>query len=310
MGRPVKPIEARIADLLCDPRTKEALRQETGRFVSQAGEYPLVRGIPRFVSSDQYVRSFSFEWNMHDRTQLDMYRSDRPSEREFVAKTGFTREYLEGKLVLDAGVGAGRYADVASRWGADVVGVDLSYAVEAAQRNLGERPNVWIAQADIGALPFRAESFDVIFSIGVLHHTPDTRAYFGRLVPLLKPGGAIAIWVYPSTSEYLVRRAWVPFVNKLPPEMFYAWCQWFVPWAQRRMGEPFIAALRRVFPFPTHGLGIEYDVLDTFDGYSPAFHGVHSPEEVERWFHDAGLIDIRRPSEWATCVRGVRPEFA
>ncbi|MGH8655604.1 MAG: class I SAM-dependent methyltransferase [Gammaproteobacteria bacterium] len=39
------------------------------------------------------------------------------------------------------------------------------------------------------ALPFAAKSFDVIFSIGVLHHTPDTKAYFQKLVPLLKAGG-------------------------------------------------------------------------------------------------------------------------
>ena len=53
-------------------------------------------------------------------------------------KTGFTPDDLRGKLVLDAGVGAGRYADVISRWGTDVVGVDLSFAVEAAARNVGE----------------------------------------------------------------------------------------------------------------------------------------------------------------------------
>jgi hypothetical protein len=99
----------------------------------------------------------------------------------------------------------------------------------------------------------------------------------------------------------------VRFVNKLPDRMFYSWCRWFVPWAEVHRHHPLIGAIRRVFPFPTHGLGVEYDILDTFDGYSPAYHGTHSPEEVARWFRDAGLIDVVRPSDWDTCMRGQKP---
>ena len=148
--------------------------------------------------------------------------------------------------------------------------------------------------------PFRPESFDVIFSIGVLHHTPDTQAYFAKLVPLLKPGGVISIWVYPRHGDYITRAKWVRFVNRIPDRWFYGWCRWFVPWAESRLGNPLVGAIRRVFPFPTHGLGIEYDILDTFDGYSPRYHSIHSPEEVEGWFGEAGLTEIRRPSSWDT----------
>lgn len=298
----------RIASALVDPGSGAALTRLDDAFVTAAGQrHPIVRGIPRFVEDDAYVGSFSFEWNTHDRTQLDCFRSDTPSEREFIAKTAFSPADLAGKLVLDAGVGAGRYADVVSRWGADVVGVDLSLAVEAAHRNLGDRRNVWIAQADIGALPFAPGTFDAIFSIGVLHHTPDTRAYFNRLVPLLKPGGTIAIWVYPAEGDYVTRQRWIRFTNKIPPPMFYAWCRWFVPWAQRHCENPWVGAWRRIFPFPSHGLGVEYDILDTFDGYSPTYHGVHSVAEVEEWFRAAGLEDVRAPSDWTTCMRGRKP---
>lgn len=302
-----KPIWGRVSPILCDPGSHEALRLLEDCLVSQRSRFPIVRGIPRFVSSDRYVRSFSFEWNTHFNTQLDFVRGDNSSEEQFVRKTGLTSEQLQGKLVLDAGVGAGRYSDVVSRWGADVVGVDLSYAVEAAQRNFAARPNVFIAQADIGALPFRPASFDAIFSIGVLHHTPDTRRYFLNLVPLLKPGGTIAIWVYPREGDYIIRERWIRFANKIPPRMFYAWCRAFVPWAQNHLANPWVGMIRRVFPFSTQGLGLENDILDTFDGYSPMYHGIHSPEEVESWFREAGLVDITRPSEWNTCVRGRRP---
>src|SRR5207253_5846204 len=56
-----------------------------------ARSYPIVREIPRFVASDLYTRSFSFEWNVHDRTQLDTHRGDTSSERMLHEKTGLTR---------------------------------------------------------------------------------------------------------------------------------------------------------------------------------------------------------------------------
>jgi len=302
-----KPIFDRVLPILCDPATGESLKYEEQRFASSNSHFPIIGGVPRFVPGDRYTSSFSFEWNTHSNTQLDCFRSDRSSEEQFVKKTGFSEHDVRGKLVLDAGVGAGRYADVVSRWGADVVGVDLSYAVMAAHQNFSDRPNVWIAQADIGNLPFRPASFDVIFSIGVLHHTPNTRTYFEKLVSLLRPGGTIAIWVYPKEGDYIVRNEWIPFTNKIPPRMFYTWCRWFVPWAQARLDKPLVGIARRLFPFSTQGLGIENDILDTFDGYSPKYHGIHSPDEVESWFRGMGLKDTKRPSDWNTCVRGSRP---
>jgi SAM-dependent methyltransferase len=297
---------------LRDPVSGEPLAVERSAegeaLVSSRARYPVIRGIPRFVAGDGYAASFSFEWNAHARTQLDAFRGDDSSERQFRLKTGFTPEDLAGRLVLDAGVGAGRFADVASRWGAYVAGVDLSYAVEAARRNFEHRGNVFIAQADIGALPFAPATFDVIFAIGVLHHTPDPRGSFMKLVPLLKPGGTLAVWVYPPDPDYLARKPWVRFVNRLPPRLFHEWCRWFVPWAQRRLDDPRVGLLRRAFPFSNQGYGLEFDILDTFDGYSPRYHSLHEPEEVEGWFRDAGLMDIRRPSGWRTCVRGRRSE--
>jgi SAM-dependent methyltransferase len=260
------------------------------------------------VESDSYADSFSFEWNTHNRTQLDSFTQSKSSEEQFIKKTGFTPEDLRGKLVLDAGVGAGRYTDVISRWGANIAGVDLSYAVEAAHNNFSQRPNVFIAQADIGKLPFLHSSFDFIFSIGVLHHTPDTRRFFHCLVPFLKPGGTIAIWVYPNEGEYAMRNNWIPYTSRIPDKMFYAWCKWFVPYVKNHGENPLVGALERLFPISKQSLGMENDILDTFDAYSPRFHGIHSPEEVKGWFEEAGLVDVYSPSDWKTCMRGRKPE--
>jgi SAM-dependent methyltransferase len=91
----------------------------------------------------------------------------------------------------------GRFLEVVSKEpSATIAGFDLTLAVESAYANIGARPNVHIVPADIMKPPFRQGSFDVVFSIGVLHHTSNPKAAFGKLVPLLKREGQIAIWVY------------------------------------------------------------------------------------------------------------------
>jgi SAM-dependent methyltransferase len=71
-------------------------------------------------------------------------------------------EKLKDKLVLDAGCGVGRFMEVVEKWGGNVVGVDLSFSVDAAFKNLGLKENVHIIQADIFDLPFK-EGSSIIF---------------------------------------------------------------------------------------------------------------------------------------------------
>lgn len=293
--------------LACPICKSELTRGDEALFCRTEGRtFPIRRGVPRFVESDTYVRSFSFEWTRHKTTQLDTFRMDGSSQDIFRKKTGFKAEELRSKLVLDAGIGAGRFTDIMARWGANVIGIDLSHAVEAAQENFSEVPNVLVAQADIASLPFKEETFDVIVSIGVLHHTPDTKKYFQALIPYLKHGGTVAIWVYPAEGDFVTRKQWIPFTSRIPEKMFYQWCRWFVPYAQARLNSLFIQSIYRIFPFSNQGLGLENDILDTFDGYSPRFHGIHTPEEVEAWFRESGLVDVHIPGPWNTSMRGVR----
>ena len=188
-----------------------------------AAEYPIVGGVARFVSSEHYVGSFGFQWNTFAKSQLDSANGTTRSRDAFEEKTGWTVASLRGQRVLDAGCGMGRFAEVCADAGADVHAIDLSRAVEAAARNLGGRPNVAFYQADIMNLPFPDGTFDAIYSIGVLHHTPDTRRAFLSLTRLLKPGGRIAIWVYSTKLRLmfggeLLRLVTPRLPQRAPPE--------------------------------------------------------------------------------------------
>jgi SAM-dependent methyltransferase len=271
-----------------------------------AATYPIVDGVPRFVPAQLYAESFGYQWNRFARTQLDSANGTRRSLQTFVEKTGWSLEELAGKRVLDAGCGMGRFAEVCADAGAEVHGVDLSGAVNAAVRNLGHRANVQIYQADIMNLPFPAETFDFVYSIGVLHHTPDTRAAFLELVPLLKPGGEIAIWVYSTKLKLLIGSG---VLRRITPHLPRSWLL-----AAARMAIPLYHVHRLpvvgrltsvVLPTSLHPEP-EWRWLDTFDWYTPRFQGKHSYAEVERWFLDAGLSTIRR-GPFPVSVRGIRP---
>jgi len=145
-----------------------------------------------------YVRSFSMEWLMHYQTQYDTVSGNKNSEESFRVKTGLEPGDLEGKLVLEGGSGSGRFMQIARRFGGEVVGLDLSLAVDGAFRTLGRDPKAHLVQGDILAPPFKRSSFDFVYSIGVLHHTESAKRGFLSLAKLLKQQGRIAIWVYPD----------------------------------------------------------------------------------------------------------------
>src|SRR5437016_12083970 len=111
--------------------------------------FPIIGSVPRFAGADNYASNFGFQWNEFSRTQLDSHSGVPITRERFLAQTGWNESRLRGKLVLDAGCGAGRFAEIALSLGAEVVAIDYSSAVEAAQRNLGEHPRLHIVQADI-----------------------------------------------------------------------------------------------------------------------------------------------------------------
>ena len=135
----------------------------------------------------------------------------RPEEDEatFRVKTGVDPASLAGKLVLDAGCGGGRYARLAGSHGARVIGVDLSSAVDKAASLCAGLPDVCIVQANLLDLPVADAAFDLVFSIGVLHHTPDPRRAFAQIAARSSPA---AVW--PSGSIARTRR---PRNGSTPP---------------------------------------------------------------------------------------------
>lgn len=256
--------------------------------------YRITQGVPRFVKPDAYVDAFSFEWQIHRRTQYTS-ADNQASRTDFGRKIEMPLTGLEGKLVLDAGCGTGRYGDVLKDSGAEIICVDYSYAVDVARENLSGRPNVHFIQADIFELPLRNDLFDYIYSVGVLHHTPDTRKAFDALVRKLAPGGRISIYVYPSYDRVfrLITNFYRKFTTHLPKRLLYQLCKVAIPLHYVQKIPVLGPIICNLIPSGSIYEDPQWRVLNTFDWYSPKYQWAHTVEEVFAWFEEAGLESIR-----------------
>src|SRR5262249_14376599 len=88
--------------------------------------YTITRGVPRFVPDAQYAGSFGYQWNWFRTVQLDSQSGDSRSHQMLYDTTGWSDHAYEGRRLLDAGVGAGRFAEHAAAKGAEVFGIDLT----------------------------------------------------------------------------------------------------------------------------------------------------------------------------------------
>jgi len=97
---------------------------------------------------------------------------------------------------LDVGCGTGRWASYVSGMVAKVEAIDPSEAVWSAVKLLKDKPNVRISIADVDRIPFEKESFDFVYSLGVLHHIPDTEKAMKSCVKMVKKGGYFLVYLY------------------------------------------------------------------------------------------------------------------
>lgn len=271
--------------------------------------YPIINGIPRFVEPDNYASSFGYQWNEFKATQLDSASGTRQSADRFYSETDWSGEWLKGKWILDAGCGAGRFLDVVSENECEIVGVDISSAIEASAKNLADRKNVHFVQAGIYDLPFRDGTFDGCYCIGVVQHTPSPPKTLESISRILKKGGRIAVTIYirkPWTflfAKYLIR----PVTRRMNDEMLLKYIRAIMPVAFPVTDVLFrIPYLNRVFKFMipvanyvekkdlSRRQRYEWAVLDTFDMLSPAFDQPQTDAETKENLTRAGIINIKK----------------
>ena len=170
----------------------------------------------------------------------------------------------------------------------------MSLAVEAAFKNLGRDKNVNFIQADIFNLPLREGTFDFIYSLGVLHHTPDPKKAFKALPHFLKSGGEISITLYSAYQKIFVYNSkfWRFFTTRMPKKILYSLCHLAIP-LYYLYKIPFLGELFKMFIVINLHPDWRWRLLDTFDWYSPKYQFWHVHYEVFKWFDESDLHNIK-----------------
>ncbi len=291
--------------------------------------FPLKNGAIRLVEDNNYTQNFGYQWNKFAGTQVDKASKIHISSVRFFAETGWNKENLAGKNVLEVGSGAGRFSQVVlDHTAATLYSVDYSNAVEANYKNNGPNERLHLFQASIYDMPFAPGQFDKVFCLGVLQHTPDVEKSVASLITMAKPGSEVVVDFYPIRgwwtklhAKYIFR----PFTKKMAHEKLYKKIDRNIDWliktyqffSKIRLGK----VVNRFLPIVdidgtlpknlTKAQLREWCVLDTFDMFSPEYDQPQRITTVVEWFKKYGMKevwggDIVYENSYAAVVKGIK----
>lgn len=289
------------------------------------------------MSQEQVAKAFGYKWT-HDKDWGMSGSTAEEFEKWFLPLMGF-RDNLEYKSyfnqfrrVLDAGCGNGRETRKIAQLCPEthVTGIDVSDAVQSAIAHTADLPNVTIRQVDIMSADM-PESFDSIISLGVLHHTPDTKRSPAKLASMLAPAGEIIVSVYRKKapmrefSDDHIREE----LQKFTPEE-----AWREMESLTQLGKA-LSDLKAKITIPqVSTLGLEAGTHDlqrliyynffkcywrdsfswkenvhvNYDWYYPKFAWRHTIEEVRGWLEELNLEEIMLNADQSQiCFRARRP---
>ena len=314
------PIVDSIPRMLPDPLVTQVVAYHRDFFTRYAGQTADYRARAQQTAQDAWwaaegrtVKSYSYQWRKFkqmfpewEQVFLDSIKPVAP-------------EFFRGKVGIDGGCGFGRSIFYAATYGAEMIGLDLSEAIEAARENTRHLDGVHLVQGDIFHPPVKRASLDFAYSIGVLHHLPDPKAGFLSLTRLVKPGAPVFIWVYlrgrgRQIAAFTAMRA---VSTRMPLRLLNLatlgiaagqWLLWILPHKLLKRFKPTARLADRV-PFSLYAR-YPFRTLHTdwFDGLAVPLQNYYRREDIAEWYRDAGQERVQIDPDWNGRALGYAPQ--
>jgi ubiquinone/menaquinone biosynthesis C-methylase UbiE len=228
-----------------------------------------------------------------------------------------------GGTGIDVGCGTGRWSMLVAPRVAHLHLLDASpQALAVARENLKSASNVSFHATSVAAIPLPDASLDFAYSLGVLHHVPDTQAAIEAIAAKLKPGAPFLVYLYYALDN---RPAWYRVlwrlsnfgrlvISRLPHGLRYVVSQVIaalIYWPLARLA----TLLSRLGRSP-RGLPLAYYAdksfyvmrTDAYDRFCTRLEKRFTRQEIEAMFNRVGFLDIRfsdREPFW--CAVGIKP---
>jgi SAM-dependent methyltransferase len=267
-------------------------------------EFPIDHNVFFMISKNREhdtLKKFEHQWKTWGDSDVIFGKTVEQYEDRFLTEfcnPKWTREWFRGKKALDAGCGHGIMVEVFQRLGADSFGLELGNGVFKAAKRLNDL-DVTLVQGDILDVPFKKNSFDYVYSNGVIHHTGDTRKAFNTLAALVKPGGGMDLWLYPKKDFFWESIMYVGrgVTTRIHPAILSKLVYLLVPLLY------IVPTWSRTHP-RTHSIKQCAQVI--YDWLSPKHQTHHTFEEVKQWYIEEGFVDITQNTITPLSIFGVK----
>lgn len=252
------------------------------------------------------VKDFGTEWTRFDQSHLSVADRGEMFDAYFHI---FPWDSLPSHSTgADIGCGSGRWASlVAARVGHLHLVDPSSDALAVAKQNLKIFKNVSFSQTSVDALPFEEGSLDFAYSLGVLHHVPDTLGAIYSVASVLKPGAPFLIYLYYAFDQrpWWFRAIWQvsnifrKFICRMPACLKNFFCEGialliYFPLARTALLLERLRLLPASWPLAYYRHR-EYYVMrtDALDRFGTRLEQRFSREEIKRMLQSAGFKNIR-----------------
>jgi len=262
-------------------------------------------GVKKANIDASVVRDFGSEWSRFDQGDLSVTDQTEMFKGYFHI---FPWDSLPADSIgVDVGCGSGRWASLVAPRVGHLHLVDPSGdALAIARKNLRNVVNVSFHRVSVDGLPFEEGSFDFAYSLGVLHHVPDTLEAMQSIARVLKPGAPFLIYLYYAFDQrpWWFRAIWKisdmlrKFISRMPVWLKNFVCEIialfiYFPLARTALLLERFGVLPNAWPL-SYYRDREYYVMrtDALDRFGTRLEKRFTRQEIKAMMQLAGFVDI------------------